>query len=300
MVTNRKLLQLAGSTLAKIKALTGDDALQPREIVVATDTGNIVLGLSDGKQAVIGSTTRGTTEERTAADPISGSFFFDTTEGKLYIGSGTAWQAASPTIKVDDLHIEDLMAKDADAVAGNLAVFDNTGSVVDSTYKIDDSKSTNKVLWTAEQILEAIDNAVNGLSWQKPVKEVVTELPESPEEGDRYLVLGGESEQEGQIVEFDGSAWVASAPIDGTAVFVQDTDKQYAYNGTEWVNIHGGFNYSAGNGLELTDNKFAVVAKENGGIVVDTDGVSIDLDDATLVVNEDGKVEVGTLDFGEF
>lgn len=36
-VTNRKLLQLAGSTLAKIKALTGDEAIQPRELLVATD-----------------------------------------------------------------------------------------------------------------------------------------------------------------------------------------------------------------------------------------------------------------------
>ena len=40
-VTNRKVLKVAGSTLANIKALNGDNAIQERELLVATDTGEV-------------------------------------------------------------------------------------------------------------------------------------------------------------------------------------------------------------------------------------------------------------------
>jgi len=71
-VSNRKVLQLAGSTLENIKALAGEDAIQGRELLVATDTKQLILGNADGSYTVIGSAGVGTTSEREAALPQKG------------------------------------------------------------------------------------------------------------------------------------------------------------------------------------------------------------------------------------
>ena len=71
-VTNRKVLQLAGSTLDSIKGLVGDNAIQARELLVATDTQQLILGNADGSYTVIGSAGVGTTVEREAAAPQKG------------------------------------------------------------------------------------------------------------------------------------------------------------------------------------------------------------------------------------
>lgn len=222
-------------------------------------------------------------------------FFFDTDEGNLYIGTGTAWQVA-----VAALDTSNFVEKVADAVENNIAVFDANGAVADSGLKVDDSAADDKAIWTAAKITEAITDAVNGMSWQAPVKSVVSELPASPAKGDRYLVIAETGDQKDKIVEYNGTAWVATNPVDGMAVFVEDTDQQYAYNGTEWANISAGFTYAAGNGIELVDNKFSVKAKEKGGIAVTADGVAVDVDATSIVLNADGKLEVGTIDLGEF
>ena len=47
-MANRKFLQLAGSTLAKIAALEGENAVKARELLVATDTGTLIIGTGSG------------------------------------------------------------------------------------------------------------------------------------------------------------------------------------------------------------------------------------------------------------
>lgn len=290
-VTNRKVLRIAGSSLENIKALAGDEVIQARELLVATDTGNIAVGLGEGKFNLIGSAAMGTTEEREAASPVKGNFFFDTDHGHLFIGDGTAWVPTSGD------HI-------VDAVENNIAVFNSGGFVKDSGYAIDDSKTSDSVLWTSDKVVSAITDAVNGLSWQAPVKSVVTVIPTDPApvEGDRYLIISDEedAENDNNIVEYDGEAWVATTPVDGMAVFIEDTDEQYAFNGTEWVSISAGFTYEAGNGIALTDNKFSVKAEANGGLAVTANGAKLDADGVSIVINDDGKVETGDLDFGTF
>ena len=84
------------------------------------------------------------------------------------------------------------------------------------------------------------------------------------------------------------------------AVFVENTDEQYAFNGTEWANISAGFTYSAGNGMTLTNNTFAAKAKENSGVAVTADGIELVADNKSIVVNASGQAEVKDVDFGEF
>ena len=92
MAVNRKFLQIAGSTLAKIAALTGENAVKEREILLATDTGTIIVGTGSGNYKQIGSVPSGTTVQRTSATPVEGQLYLDTTEVMLYRGNGTVWE----------------------------------------------------------------------------------------------------------------------------------------------------------------------------------------------------------------
>ena len=272
MATNRKILQLAGSKLATINALSGVDAIKERELIVSTDTGTLMLGKGDGSYKVVGNALRGATAERAAVQPLAGTFFFDTTQNLLFIADGSSWQLAGG-LKIDG------------AVENNVAVFDAAGSVKDSKFSINDTSSAADVLWSSERIVKAITDSVNGMSWQAPVKKVVAALPTADlAEGDRYLVLGGSSDKENKIVTYKGGKWVDTAPVDGMAVFVEDTDAQYAYNGTAWVSITAGFTYHAGNGIILSDNTFTAKAAAGSAVVVDAEGISVATDGQAIVV----------------
>lgn len=421
-VENRKLLQLAGSTLEKILALNGDNAIQARELLVATDTHQLVLGNGDGTGTIIGSAVVGTSHA--TADPKAGQFYFDTTDNNLYIGTGTEWKpvldldafairdddgvenniakldangnavdsgmkfadtladgddgattvysakkveaaiaaalsaAADESItKVDDAvennvpvftadgevkdsgfsfadtlptnndgasivfsakKVNELLEAAADDVEDNyipkvasatvnaIATLTSDGDVQDSGVSIDDNSQSTTNLWSAEKTAQAIADAVNGLSWQKPVKSAVKKLADdvTPVAGDRYLVLadaeGDFAGHDNTIAEYDGSAWVFYTPVDGAAVFAEDDDDQWAYNGADWVNIASALSYSAGNGINIADKTITAVVKANNGLTVGQEGIELVLDETSLVVNDEGKVEVNDLDFGTF
>ena len=200
----------------------------------------------------------------------------------------------------------DLQVKVADAVENNIATFGADGFVKDSGLKLDDASTEATALWSAAKITDAITDAISGMSWQRPVKDVTTTVPAAPAEGDRYLVVGETAAadawagQDGSIAEYVDGAWVFYAPVDGAAVFAEDTDEQYAYNGTEWVNISAGFTYHAGNGVALENNTFSVVAADTGALTVDATGVSVNVDGVSVIKNDANALEFGNLDFGAF
>lgn len=120
-MANRKFLQLAGSTLANIAALTGENAVKARELLVATDSGSLVLGTGSGAYKLIGSVPKGTTTQRNAAEPLDGQLYLDTTEVMLYRGNGTAWEKCVdviPTVK--------------NPTAGDLVKVQADGTLIDS------------------------------------------------------------------------------------------------------------------------------------------------------------------------
>ena len=531
MAANRKFLQIAGSTLAKIQALTGENAVKEREILLATDTGTLIVGMGSGTFKQIGSVPKGTTTQRNAATPVDGQLYLDTTEVMLYRGNGESWEKCVdviPTVKnptagdlvkvaadgtlVDSGHAEadvqfklassttgdiltanangfmadsgvavadvqtkvaaavdgnvatfdengfvedsgiaaaDIQAKVANAVEDNLATFDNSGFVQDSGVAVadvqtkvasatdghvasfdengfvedssvavadvqtklstftqgdmlaadangfmadsgiatanimqkvasatannvanlnasgevvdsgiasadlqqklasatagdiltataqgfmqdsgtaladvqlklsghtegdiltvtstgfmadsgrsfNDSGSTVNDIWSGAKITEYVTDSISGMSWQAPVKSKSYVPAGSPAEGDRYLVIatatGAWEGKEGYIAEWDGEAWQFTAPVDGMAVFLEDTDHQMAFNGTDWVDISAGFTYTAGNGLQLVNNEFSAVAKTNGGIAIDNTGIAADVDTTSIVLDSNGKI----------
>ena len=286
-VTNRKVLQLAGSTAESIKALTGDNALQAREILVSTDTHQLFIGNGDDTYTIIGSVTSGTSAERGDATATKGQLFFDTDENKLYIGDGTSWKPVLP-----ETDLSNYIQKVGGATQDNIAILNSDGTLKDSTYKFNDSGTGDKDIWSGKKIAEAIVDAINGLVWQQPVKDIVKDAPAEPAPvaGDRYLVdatgaTGAFVGKENNIAEYNGASWDFTPPVEGEAIYVQDTDEQWTYNGTRWVNIGAAFKYTAGNGLQLAGQTFSVKPKANGGINADTDGVFV-------VVKPDSGIDV--------
>jgi len=89
-----------------------------------------------------------------------------------------------------------------------------------------------------------VQGMIAGLKWLVPVldKDLV-EPPVSPVEGDRYLVAspatGDWVGKENNIAEWDGSAWVFTAPLLGMAVLVTDEVNIFAFDGTDWIMPYG-------------------------------------------------------------
>lgn len=82
-------------------------------------------------------------------------------------------------------------------------------------------------------IEEAVSNAVDGLSWRRPVDTVADTAPTVPIEGMRYI-----NTTDNKIYTYTNEAWdVGVSPEINWAVFVKDTDEEYTYDGDteEWV-----------------------------------------------------------------
>lgn len=112
----------------------------------------------------------------------------------------------------------DVQTKLTGHTAGNILTVTSTGFMQDSGTKLDDTGSTSSDLWSAAKITEFVTSSIAGLSWQAPVKSIVTAPEGTPVEGDRYLVkataTGAFASKEGKIAEYDGSSWVFTDPVD--------------------------------------------------------------------------------------
>ena len=77
------------------------------------------------------------------------------------------------------------------------------------------------------------------VSWQGSVKDKdLTAPPGSPSTGDRYIVAsvatGAWTGQEDDIAEWTGSAWSFDTPLGGWAVWVDDENEMYVFDGSSW------------------------------------------------------------------
>lgn len=85
---------------------------------------------------------------------------------------------------------------------------------------------------------------IAGLKWLVPVLDRdLVDPPVSPVEGDRYLVAspatGDWVGKENNIAEWDGTAWVFTAPLLGMAVLATDEVNIFAFDGTDWIMPYG-------------------------------------------------------------
>jgi len=94
----RNRIKLAGGKYNSLKALTGPDALEFREVVITTDTNELFAGTGEGEFSLLGNVTIGTKTNLTATDPLEGRLYFDYSSGVLYIGTGNGWKRSGFTL----------------------------------------------------------------------------------------------------------------------------------------------------------------------------------------------------------
>lgn len=105
-----------------------------------------------------------------------------------------------------------------------------------------------------------VDSLIQGLDWQDSVFDKdLTAPPGTPSTGDRYLVAnsatGAWSGHDGDIAEWDGSTWIFQAKSEGMAVWVEDENRLYTYNGLAWVVFGSTISHNNTAGLNDGDYK---------------------------------------------
>jgi hypothetical protein len=98
-----------------------------------------------------------------------------------------------------------------------------------------------------------VDNLIEGLDWQESVVDIVTSAPGSPDDGARYIATtawGSGSNNDIAIYDADTTSWSWISPDEGTAVWVEDVDLQYVYNGSSWVTFGSTSSHNNLSGLQ--------------------------------------------------
>lgn len=87
----RNIIKLAGGSYTRLKALSGSEQLQGREVVISTDTHELYVGNGDGSFDLLGNILFGSKEDESIY-PQRGRLLFDTEKSLLFIGTGSEWK----------------------------------------------------------------------------------------------------------------------------------------------------------------------------------------------------------------
>lgn len=189
---------------------------------------SIVNILRNSGQMAYDNTTSGLT-----ATAIKGAI--DETVGRLATAEGniTTLQSSSSTLTTTVAALNTLSGVAVDAT--DLGTF--TGTVIPDSTTV---KAALQALETAHEALSGVQ-----MEFQDSVLDYVvdnTAVPASESLGDRYILShdGGtpnaayDGAAAGDIVEFDGTVWVASTPTVGTFVSADDESNVLYYYGGTW------------------------------------------------------------------
>jgi len=137
------------------------------------------------------------------------------------------------------------------------------------------------------------DSLVQGLDWQDSVldKDLATP-PGEPGDGDRYIVAAAGTDawngHDEEIAEWLTDTWIFTTPNKGTAVWVEDENVNYVYNGEHpagsWVTM--GSTLDHGNLQGLGDDDHTQYLKVDG-----TRAMSAGLDMGTFAITNVGNVD---------
>lgn len=98
-----------------------------------------------------------------------------------------------------------------------------------------------------------VDGLINGLDWQESVLDRYDPTSGLPAEvlGARYIATATANGWTiNHIYEWNGTSWTDITPNEGYACRVEDEDKQYVFNGTNWVDFGTTVNHNNLSGLQ--------------------------------------------------
>ncbi len=146
--------------------------------------------------------------------------------------------------------------------------------------------------------LDAVSSIIQNFEWQESVFDVdLTTPPGGPTTGDRYLIgldTGGSAAtglwatHDGEIAEWDGSAWVFTTPTTGMFVAADDeTDRLYLFGGTTWTSKLFEAT-TASTGLVKSGLDIRLDSSSGGdGLGFSSGVLSVNVDDSTIETNAD-------------
>ena len=245
---------------------------------------------------------------------------FTAPTGTNFLGSITSimggLKALDTQIETNVTAIAGKVSKSGDSLTGNLT-FGGTATVTGLASPSNATDAATK---------NYVDAAISGLTWIKPVKQVIadkTTYANALVVGDRlidttdnkiYTVTGAGAN--GAAATFDAGV----APVNADAVFTTDDETGYVFSGSAWVQFTGTGQVTAGVGLQKTGNTLSVqlgagIAQlptnevgvdvyATGGLFLTDDGstsatdgaaqLAIKLDGATLATGTNGlKIAAG-------
>ncbi len=176
--------------------------------------------------------------------------------------------------------------------------------------------------------LDAVESLIQNFEWQPSALSYITDntaVPPTEVADDRYILShdGGapnaawDGATAGDIVEFNGTVWVATTPTTGTFIAADDEgDRLYSWGGSSWSAKYFeattastgltkvGFDIqldssSAGNGLDFTAGTLSVDAA-NGTIVVGAGGIEVGSITASQVSDFDSAAETAIFQSANF
>ena len=120
-----------------------------------------------------------------------------------------------------------------------------------------------------------VDMAIQGLDWQDSVISFATSASGVTTSGNRYIASStGGGWTKNDIYTYTNAAWKETVPTTGEAVWVENEDTLYVYNGSNWIKfgstvVHANLsNLQGGNGSDqyyhLTQNQFEDLTDFNG------------------------------------
>ena len=103
-----------------------------------------------------------------------------------------------------------------------------------------------------------ISGLASGIIWVEPVEDIVTEPPETPSNGDRYLVAhdgvsGDFASHADEIAVWNGS-WYYYEPEAGWALLNKNSGFNYSFNGTIWIQMSSSITHASLIGLAGDDH----------------------------------------------
>lgn len=153
--------------------------------------------------------------------------------------------------------------------------------------------------WERLATIQDVEDLVGVIEWQDSALSYITDntlAPPTENLGDRYILShdGGapnaawDGASAGDIVEFDGTNWVALTPTTGTFISADDqSDRLYYWGGSSWeVKLFEAT--TASTGLTKVGNDIRIDASAAGdGIGFAAGVLSVNVDDSTIEIDTD-------------
>ena len=278
-------------------------------------TGNATLTLPDGDstgtQALISN----------GSGVMSWSSFLNTTlaDGTIYLGNGS--NVATPVTLSGDITISNAgvaaiatgvildadinasaaiaLTKLAATTVSRALVSDGSGFVSASAVTATELGYVSGVTSAIQTQLNTLNSTISNFEWQPSALDYVvdnTAVPASEVTGNRYILShdGGaphanyDGASAGDIVEFNGTIWVATTPTTGTFVAADDeASVLYLFGGATW-STKSFEATTASTGLTKVGFDVRLDASSAGTGLGFTAGVlNVNVDDSTIEVNTD-------------